>query len=216
MAGRVVQDEQDLFAGDPVAPQSRPVIDVWGKGGSVHAGGDQQAGEGVGGIAGGLGGGVALELQEDPAVGEAVGEVVGGVDAEGGLAHSGHAIHRVRRDCSPRPVSRVEQRAEFDVAADEVGDVTAHAEHRCRRGERRGFWWCDGERGRVRWVGMVGQGDPSNGRGFLFRHSCRKVAGSTVRLCRTTSSKNQPEVMSASATTEPGTKRQAIRLGRGR
>jgi hypothetical protein len=93
----VVEEQQQLAAGEPVAPQPRPVVE---RGGDVLAGDpdrEQQRLERVDRRDRLLVGGVPTQLEEQLSVWEPVGDPVCDVDGEGGLADAGHAGHHVDR-----------------------------------------------------------------------------------------------------------------------
>ena len=131
-AGRVIQHQQQLPAGQPVPPQRHPRLgpgrDLRGR----DPGRQQQAGQRVGRVDRLLPGGVPVQRQEDLPGREPVRQPVRGVHRERGLAHSGHPPDRVNADHPARIRRGPGQLVQLLLPPGERGDVAGQRPG-CRR-----------------------------------------------------------------------------------
>ena len=139
-AGRVIEHQQQLLAGQPVPPQRHPRLqprrDLRGR----HPRGQQQAGQRIGRVDRPLPGGVPVQRQEDLPGREPRRQPVRGMDRERGLADPGHPADRVdphHPAICGQVVNRAEQLRELSAAAGEARDVTRQRPGgRCRERSR--------------------------------------------------------------------------------
>ena len=141
MPGRVIQQQQDLLARQVITPPARPGLQAGRDLRRGEPGGQQQAGQRIGGVDRPLSRGVGMQRQEKLPVREIAGQPVGGVHGEGGLADARHPIDRM--DAHHAAVrghggQRLQQPGQLGLAAGESGDVTRQAPGGCRgEGARR-------------------------------------------------------------------------------
>ena len=136
MPGRVVQHQQHLLARQVIPPPGCPGLQARRDLPGADPGGQQQAGQRIGGIHRPLPRGVRVQRQEQLPVRETVGEPVRRVHRQGGLADPGHPADRADPHHPParRRARQVPQQLpELGAAAGEAGDIT-----RQRPGYRRG------------------------------------------------------------------------------
>ena len=131
-ARRVVQDQQQLPSGQPVAPQPGPRLQVRRDLPCRDADGQQQAGQRIGRVHRLAPGGVRVQRQEDLPGREPAGQPVRGMHGKRGLADAGHPADRVDAHHPARPRRRVGQFGELVLPPGERGDVAGQ-----RPGRRR-------------------------------------------------------------------------------
>ncbi len=131
-AGRVIQDQQQLPSGQPVAPQPGPRLQVGRDLPGRDADGQQQAGQRIGRVHRLLPGGMRVQRQEDLPAPEPAGQPVRGVHGERGLADASHPADRVDAHHPARPRRGVCQFGQLVLPPGERGDVAGQ-----RPGRRR-------------------------------------------------------------------------------
>ena len=127
MAGRVIEQQQDLLTRHQVAPACRPGLQSRRDLRRGEPGGQQQAGQRIGGVDRPLPTRVGVQRQEELPVREACGQPVRGMDREGGLADPRHPVDgvnahhpAVRRHRRQRPGQLIQ----FGPAAGERSGIT--------------------------------------------------------------------------------------------
>ena len=137
---RVIQDQQQLSAGQPVPPQRHPRLqprrDLPGR----DPGRQQQAGQRVLGIDRPLPGRMAVQRQEDLPGREPVRQPVRRVHRERRLAHPGHPADRVDAHHSARTRRGLHKLPQFLLPPGKRGDIAGQrpGRRRHRRPARRG------------------------------------------------------------------------------